>query len=399
MRRLTLIPLVFLTACSASVPRAISSDPADPPATTVVSAPSSPSDVVAEVQQSEPDACAEPVQFEFAPVDLDAVEIMVPFGLMIDAHVTPVDHQYFQNFKDPDRRIEVYSPGAGTVVDIQHMGQIIVEGEDPEADDYRLVIEHQCGISSIFIHIPELAPKLATVAPPLGESARVSVPVDAGELIGVFTRNVDYNLVDLGHTVEGLLVPERYSREPWKIHVPDTLQYFVDPVREAMIAKSPRVEEPFAGEFAYDIDGRLVGNWFQEGTNGYAGSDPQRYGAGHLSVAYDLFDPSQVVVSIGTFREASAQFGVRGNGPDPAAVTVASGMVLYELVDYDYYFGDERWDRVSLVKGIRAVNSEEVRGVVLFQLLDDRRLRVETFPGKTATEVDGFTEAALIYER
>ena len=399
MRRPTLILLAFVTACSASVPGASPVDPAEPPATTVASALPTPSDVVTETAQTEPGACTEPIQFEFAPVDLDSVEMMVPFGLMADSHVTPVDHQYFQNFKEPDRRIEVYSPGPGTVVDIQHMGQIIVDGENREADDYRLVIEHDCDISSIFIHIPELAPKIAAVAPPIGESARVNVPVDAGEPIGVFTRNVDYNLVDLGYTVEGLLVPEQYSREPWKVHVPDTLRYFTDPIREAMIAKSPRIEEPFAGEFAYDIDGRLVGNWFQVGTNGYAGADPQRYWAGHLSVVYDLFDPSQVVVSIGTFDGASAQFGVRGNAPDPAGVTVASGVIAYELVDYDYYVADERWDRISLAKGIRAVNYDEVRGVVLFQLLDDRRLKVEIFPGKTAPEVDGFTAAALTYER
>ncbi|MFQ5523459.1 MAG: hypothetical protein ACE5F5_07760 [Acidimicrobiia bacterium] len=194
-------------------------------------------------------------------------------------------------------------------------------------------------------------------------------------------------------------MPEHYRQEPWKIHVPDTLQYFTESIRQAMIAKSPRVEEPFAGRFAYDIDGRLRGNWFQEGTGGYGGSDPERYWSGHLSVTYDLFDPSQIVVSIGTLDGASAQFGVRGNAPDPAEVSVASGMVVYELVDYDYYAGGERWDRVSLVKGIRAVNYDQVRGVVIFQLLDDRRLMVETFPNKTAAEVDGFTEAALIYER
>ena len=38
-------------------------------------------------------------------------------------------------------------------------------------------------------------------------------------------------------------------------------------------------------------------------------------------------------------------------------------------------------------------------GVVLFELLDDRTLKVETFPGETAAQVDGFTEAALLYER
>jgi hypothetical protein len=73
---------------------------------------------------------------------------------------------------------------------------------------------------------------------------------------------------------------------------------------------------------------------------------------------------------------------------------------MYELVDYDYYVEGERWDRVSLAKGIEARNLDErISGVVLFQLVDDRTLRVETFPGKTAPQVDGFTASALIYER
>ncbi|MCH7670509.1 MAG: hypothetical protein IIC71_15110 [Acidobacteria bacterium] len=158
--------------------------------------------------------------------------------------------------------------------------------------------------------------------------------------------------------------------------------------------------EPFGGEFAYDIDGRLVGNWFQSGTNGYAGVDRDRYWAGHLTVAYDLFDPSHIVVSIGTFDGVSVQYGVRGNAPDPREVSTDSGVVVYELVDYDYYIDGERWDRVSLVKGIEARNGVgPVAGVVLFQLVDDRTLMVETFPGKTASQVDGFTGAALVYER
>ncbi|MCH8991924.1 MAG: hypothetical protein IIA44_09290, partial [Acidobacteria bacterium] len=171
-------------------------------------------------------------------------------------------------------------------------------------------------------------------------------------------------------------------------------------IQEQLIAKSLRSVEPFGGKFDYDIDGRLVGNWFLRGTNGYAGVERDRYWAGHLAVAYDLFDPSHVVVSIGTFDGASVQFAVRGNAPDPGDVSIESEVVVYELVDYDYYVDGERWDRVSLVKGIEARNLDgRIYGVVLFQLVDDRTLRVETFPGKTAPQVTGFTASALIYER
>ena len=338
--------------------------------------------------------------FEYPPVDLDAIEFVVPLGMMSDSHVTPVDHQYFQNYNDPERTIEVYSPAAGTVTEMQHMTQPVSDRPTTPIDDFRLVIEHGCGISSIFIHVDRLSPALAAVAPALGEFAQVAVPVEAGELIGVFRANVDYNVVDTGVTLTGLLVPEHYEAEPWKIHAPNSFDYFSDAIREQLVAKSLRTADPVGGRFDYDIDGQLVGNWFQEGTNGYAGADRTRYWAGHLSLAYDYLDPALIVISLGTFDGASEQFAVRGNAPNPADVSRDSGLVVYELVRYDYWVGDARWDRVSLVKGIEARGMDApVHGVVLLELLGPRQLMVEVFVGKTAARVDGFTAAALIYER
>jgi hypothetical protein len=314
--------------------------------------------------------------------------------------VTPVDHQYYQNFKEPDWDITVYSPAAGTITDVQHMQQTLSDSSAETIDDYRLVIQHTCTISSIFIHVGRLSPRISEVAPSAGGYAQINLPVEAGEAIGSYRKNVDYNVVDLDVTLDGLLVPTSYEGEDWKIHTPDPFDYFATEIREVLIAKSLRTVEPYGGKFDYDVDGRLVGNWFQEGTNGYAGADRERYWGGHLAVAYDLFDPSHVVVSIGTFDGASVQKGVRGNGPDPRDVSVESGVVAYELVDYDYYTDGQRWDRVSLVKGIEARNIDEFTyGVVLFQMVDDRRLKVETFPGKNAGQVGGFTESASIYER
>lgn len=338
--------------------------------------------------------------FEFPPVDLEAIEYIVPLGLMYGSHVTPVDHQYYQNFLDPTLDIEVYSPAAGTITNIQHMNQLVSEEPGAAINDFRLVIDHGCGLSSIFIHIGQLTPEIMTVAPEFGGYAVVSYPVAAGELIGTFRANVDYNVVDQSVTLEGLLVPEHYSSEPWKVHTPDPFDYFTEEIRAKLVAKSPRTVEPIGGEFAYDIDGRLVGNWFQEGTNGYEGVDRSRYWGTHLSFAYDFLDPSHVALSIGTFDGRSEQFGVRDNGPDPAEISVASGPVEYELVRYEYWDGSERWDRMTLVKNLQARNHDsQVFGVILVELLSDRRLMVETFPGSSAADVDGFTEAALIYER
>ena len=44
-------------------------------------------------------------------------------------------------------------------------------------------------------------------------------------------------------------------------------------------------------------------------------------------------------------------------------------------------------------------DAEVVQGTVLAQVLPDRKLKFEAFPGKIAAEVKGFTSAAKIYER
>ena len=74
-------------------------------------------------------------------------------------------------------------------------------------------------------------------------------------------------------------------------------------------------------------------------------------------------------------------------------------LVEYEFVHYDFYDGDLHGDRETLVKGLDVRNYSLVQGVVLFQLIDERRLKVELLPGMEASEVDGFTANARIYVR
>ena len=57
------------------------------------------------------------------------------------------------------------------------------------------------------------------------------------------------------------------------------------------------------------------------------------------------------------------------------------------------------WDRQSLVKGLKVKNSLEVSGVILLELIEDRKLKVEIFSGKTAKQVNGFTQNSKLYER
>jgi len=339
--------------------------------------------------------------FDYPPVDLEKVAFILPMGGMTGGHVTPIDHQYYVSY-DFDKGdeaavdIAVYSPSDGVVTDIQHMS--VAAGDTPiPVDDYRLVIKHTSTISSIYIHIDVLSDKLSLVDPGLGNYSSVNVEVSAGEVIGWYGGSVDYNIVD-EDVLLGFVNSDSYAQESWKIHCPDPFDYFNEFIKNIMVGKCLRTADPVGGKICYDVDGRLVGTWFLNNTNGYEGADTDRYWAGHLTIAYDSIDSDAIVVSIGTFVDSAKQFCVKGNSPDPVNVSVGE-LVAYELVDFNYYRDEEVWDRKSFVHGLKIKNNDYVQGVILLQLVEDRKLRVEVFVGKDASEVGGFTENVSIYVR
>lgn len=353
--------------------------------------------VTEEVRDDDKKCQGTKTKFDFAPVNLDKTKLFLPLGLMIDSHVTPIDHHYFQNIDNEEYDIEIYSPGKGFITDIGHM-----PGAE-EGKDYRINIEHTCTISSIYIYVSNLPEKI-NKAIKNKEYVGVRIPVEAGELLGYYKTNMDYNLVDEEIILKGFVVPEHYN-ELWKIHVPNTYDYFNEPVRSRLIEKSVRTAEPISGKIDYDIDGKLVGNWFKEGTNGYAGAVTEHgqegYWLGHLSIVYDYIDPNRIVFSIGNYNgENSKQFSVKGNSPNPAEAGIEDGLIEYELVEYDYITPNgNSWDRKSLAKNMKTISNEAVQGVVLVQLIEKRKIKFEAFPGKTASQVNEFTENAKIYER
>jgi hypothetical protein len=98
-----------------------------------------------------------------------------------------------------------------------------------------------------------------------------------------------------------------------------------------------------------------------------------------------------MIVSIGDFDGRPKQFAVRSNAPDPAQVTAKDGLVKYELV---YAPFNSNGDQIELPPQMRGV-----QGVLLAQLVEDRKLKIEVFPGKSADDVEAFTAGATIYER
>ena len=60
---------------------------------------------------------------------------------------------------------------------------------------------------------------------------------------------------------------------------------------------------------------------------------------------------------------------------------------FYEFL-YDYLTDEGKpWDRKGFAKIAKVVgNDKQVSGVVLVQMLEDRRIKFEAFPGKTAAQ-------------
>lgn len=334
---------------------------------------------------------------------------LLPYGTLAGAHVTPIDHIYFEPF-DRSAGRDVYEVRViqdGVIYELQPRDVIVDTGE-PRQREWRMVIAHTCTFTSYFDLLTSLDPEIEDEwQRTLGDGTApwVGIPVKAGQVIGrIGAQTLDFGVYDYETVLSDFIEPAHYDSESWKVHTTDPFPYFPDDVRTALLAKMLRQVEPRAGKIDHDVEGALAGNWFQEGTNGYGGTDRFNYWDGHLAVVPDALDPSQWRFSIGNFSGEpgdARQFGIKGNAPDPRTVTAETGLVTYELVDWSYYArnDDSRSGFVRPGDDIGSRNGDYVQGVVLLQLSGDGTLKSEVFPEKTAAEVTGFTAATKTYER
>ena len=336
-----------------------------------------------------------------APMNPEDIAMIIPMGAMVGSHVTPIDHMYFQptNFSSEPDTYNVYADAEGIITSIQR------EEHFPENkhEKYRLIIMHSCDFYSIYNLLtslsPEIEEKIGTIEP--GESSGVTIPVKEGDILGkIGGQTLDLSLNYDAITLEGFIVPEHYLGESWKIHTVDPFDYFREPIKTELLAKDIRTAEPRGGKIDYDIDGKLVGNWFVEGSGGF----PKEYitdsWKNHLSFVYDPIDPSHLIISIGNFSGEPTQSGIKGNSPDPQNVNIDSGIIKYELVNSEYILANtgESWSRIIYANNIQAISGESQKGVILVQMLSQRKIKVESFPNKTASEVSNFINP-IIYER
>lgn len=329
------------------------------------------------------------------PMDISDVDFIVPLGMLAGPHVTPIDHVYFypNDMKNKDTS-KVYAMADGYI--------FYYETRTEKGDaNHSLFFQHNCSTFSYYDLMTSLEPglekQLKDNKPPL------HIKVTAGQVLGyVGGRSLDVSIFNFDKPLSGFVNPDSYktSRE-WvaKQHADDMFTYFSGDNLSLMLAKNLRKTAPFGGKIDWDIDGSAQGNWFLQGSGGYASNakGPQAvdnngkgFWSGHLAIVPDNIDSSILNISFGSYLDGAAkQFSVMSPYKDPAKMTAGDQPTKYELVAY-----------AQPSKFVpQPITARSVEGTVLLQLTDKRTLKIETFPNKKAGEVSGFTSAAKTYVR
>lgn len=345
------------------------------------------------------------------PLDPENIELIVPMGRVQDSHVTPTDHQYIipkgttggSLITDNPGKHEIKAPADGYIINIELFKEPVEQAyrKDPYQNNYLVVFEHSCDFYTRLIHIDTLSERVSSsfeFKDPNSQHpfAQARIQVKEGEVIGtVGPHSFDFQIMNYNMKNEDILSPENIDY--FSVYTVDTFDYVSDSLKSELLGKNLRKTVPLGGRLGYDKEGKLVGNWFKVGRDK---NSREEYWTNNLSVVYDHIDESQIRVSLGNFGGYPKAFGIKGNAPAPEDVDKNSGVVEYELVKFDYYNSNGNiWDTIHFVDNLVAKNSQEIVGVVLFEFVDNRRLRAEVFPGKVADQVSGFTSGAQVYER
>jgi hypothetical protein len=240
-----------------------------------------------------------------SPIAQSAIRWITPLGnLNPPDHTLPTDHIYFY-FANPNggespqvQRTPFFAPGDGTAT------FIIGGGAGQET---KVIFRQTATFSYYLDHII------------LDAAMKVGDKVTAGQRLGT-TGNayaVDLGVINDAITVP-FLVPARYNSGD-SLHADAPLKYFSEPIRSQLYARVERLGADLDGTINYDIAGRLSGNWFATVNTALP-----------FSFAYDTYDPSRVLLSIGS-GTLQGVWSIAPTDPAPRDVSVASGKVLYTV--------------------------------------------------------------------
>jgi hypothetical protein len=347
------------------------------------------------------------IQLTHAPLDAADIGTITPLGDMVGGHVTPVSHQYYYqaNQNAAADTYPVYATANGTITGVAVNYH---NGSSPLPAWY-VVLSHSCTFFSEYNLMTSIAPNIKAALPKTwgpDNSGGVKIPVTAGEVIGyVGGQSLDFSVVNTQVTLKGYLFHTAYNNgDPTAINTVEPLDYFSPAVKAQTTPYYLRTVAPLDGKIDYDVKGEAVGGWFVVGSNGYAGGNTNN-GTGtpwatHLALAYDFIDPTGLTFSIGDYKgdpNSPTQFAV-SNAVDWTKITPSSGAVKVELSQPEYVTPSGSTWNGTLVHGVQ-YKAGPFEATALLQMTDALDMKVQVFPGKTASQVTGFTSAAVMYNR
>lgn len=302
-----------------------------------------------------PAAGSGPLVFTAAPLELATVVEIVPLGnLNPPGHTLPTSHIYLYTRLTPQALPPqpVYAPGDGVV-------QWIIR----QADDAKVGVRR--GALTYYVGHVVLDP-----------SIREGSTLTAGQAIGLtnpVTYGIDLGVINPALTV-AFLNPARYPIE--SLHGDAPLRYYEEPLRSQLYGRVRRNDSDKDGRFNFDIAGTLSGNWFHHTLPADESAVATGWGR-HLAFVRDPAEPALVRIAVGGVLSQMGLFGVDLNAPDPAVVTVQSGLVRY-----------------ALYRGLAPASV----GTMLVEMQTADRIRVEITAAPVSAAPD-FTSAAQIYVR
>lgn len=342
-----------------------------------------------------------------SPMKPEDVQMILPYGTMVGGHVIPTSHQYLEPW---DRTLgrdkyEVRVAADATLFSIGRRAQNVESGKTTQ-EEFQLWFAVTCTHFYYYDLITSLSPEFKKIFDQQkrdDDNAYVNIQVKAGQVVGkIGAQTLDFGVWDTElPPAPGILVPDHYNWDGFRLYLADPLNYYTDELKKIMLSKYIRTTEPISGKVDYDIDGKLIGSWFLEGTGEKTGGESLKYWAGHLAIAPEYIDPSVYLISVGDFTGEEKQFSISRNSPDPKNVGVETGMIKYNLLPWTYQESDGTpWDWRKFTRGVRIVNDGyQSLGCVVVQMLETRKLKFEGFKGKSCDSISGFTNAAKIYER
>ena len=368
------------------------------------------------------------IQLTHTILPLDQLTASIPYGMVVDDHVTPIDHGYLgiktlaatSPLSDADY-LPITAPADGTIIEVASLGSLT---------SHRVVIAHGCGLYSVFMVVNKLSGVLAAQADVVQKQSYVSLdqPIKAGEEFGRQRDNpLDYNVFAKEAWLTGFVNPLSYLYgEAWKLYTADPPPYFSAELQTPYTDIMQRTVAPRWGKIDYDVAGSAVGNWFLAGTIGYNGhsidtyknsTQPVQggmvagknfYSYGHLALVPHHVQPDQWIASFGWWQDPNGDptqlmINLSPNQKTPDQMTNADGVVVYELAtiglfDANGQLFDTQGSKANLPIGF-TIAPGQPNGAIAVQVEADDTLSIEVFPNTLASAVKGFSSNKRSYHR